>query len=70
MLSVNVYVMVVVTDKAEKIISVIGRGAPLCYGMTRLSRFLDIQLTDSSEVVRLMHGLLFTPRKIPGTYFF
>jgi hypothetical protein len=35
----------------------------------RLTHFIDSWLTDGSEDVILMHWLIFTSRKIPGTHF-
>jgi hypothetical protein len=55
--------------KKSKAILVTGRGGPWGCEMLRLSYFLDNQLTDGGEVVRLMHWPPITPRKIPGTQF-
>jgi hypothetical protein len=38
--------------------------------MSRLSHFLDSQLTDGSEVVSFTYCLAFIPTKIPGTHFY
>jgi hypothetical protein len=36
---------------------------------SELPHFLDNQLTDGGEVVRLTHWSRFAPRKIPSTHF-
>jgi pantothenate kinase-related protein Tda10 len=46
-----------------------GRGGPQSCETSRLSHFLDSQLTDGGEVVSLTRRLPFTPRKNPGTHF-
>jgi hypothetical protein len=52
-----------------KAIPVTGRGDPYVYETSRLPHFLDNRLTDDGEIVTLKQRSLFTPRKIPGTYF-
>jgi hypothetical protein len=52
-----------------KDIPVTGHGGPQGFETSRLPHFLDNQLTDGGQVISLMHHLLFTPRKIPGTHF-
>jgi hypothetical protein len=47
-----------------------GRGSPQGYETSRLPHFLGNRMTDGGEVVSLTHRPVFTPRKIPGTYFF
>jgi hypothetical protein len=53
-----------------KAIPVIAHGGPYGCQTSRLPYFLDYQLTDDSEVVRLAHWLPFTAGKIPGTHFY
>jgi hypothetical protein len=55
--------------KKGKVIPIKGHAGPKCCEMSRIPHFLDRQLTDGSEVVRLTRWLPFTSRKIPGTHF-
>jgi hypothetical protein len=48
---------------------VTGREGPQGCETSRLPYFLEIQLTDGSEVVSLTLWPSFIPRKIPGTHF-
>jgi hypothetical protein len=52
-----------------KAILIRSRGGPYGCETSRLSHFLDNQLTHGGEVVSLMRRPSFTPRKIPGTHF-
>jgi hypothetical protein len=56
-------------SKNGKAIPVTGREGPYSCETSRLSHFLDNQLTDGGEVVSLTCRPPFTPRKIPGTHF-
>jgi hypothetical protein len=55
--------------KNVKAIPVTGRGGTQDRETLGFPYFLDKRLADGGDVVRLMRQPLFTPRKIPGTYF-
>jgi hypothetical protein len=54
----------------SKAITVTGREDPEGYETSRVPHFLDNQLTDGGEDIRLTIRPPFTPRKIPGTHFY
>jgi hypothetical protein len=56
--------------KKGKAIPVTGHEDPQSCDTSRLSHFLDNQLTDGGEVFSLMRRPSFTPRKITGTHFY
>jgi hypothetical protein len=53
----------------DKDIPVTGHEGPWGCETSRLPHFLDIRLTDGSEVVSPTRRPLYTPEKIPGTLF-
>jgi hypothetical protein len=53
-----------------KAIPVAGRGGPWVCETSRLTHSLENRLTDGGEVISLKRRSQFSPRKIPGAYFF
>lgn len=63
------FVIVTVYNGKGETIPVAGHGVPQVCETSKLSRHLDIRLTEGGEIVSLKHRPPFTPKKIACTHF-